>query len=230
MSASVSGGVGAGRLRAFWHSAIGKKVVMAVTGLIGIAYVIGHMVGNLQVFQGADKINGYAAILQGPLKSAVWAARAVLLAAVVLHVAAAWQLTQLDRAARPVAYARREPQISTIASRTMRWGGVLLLVFIVFHILHFTTGTVQPAPFVAGDVYGNVVGGFRVWWVTLFYVVAMVALGFHLVHGAWSSARTLGVSRPTPRPFRRPLAALVAILVAAGFAIVPLAVFFGIVK
>ena len=219
-----------GRLVAFWQSAIGKKVVMAVTGLIGIAYVIGHMLGNLQVFQGAEKINAYAAMLHGPLKSAVWAARIVLLAAVVLHVIAAWQLTRLDRAARPVGYARREPQISTLASRSMRWGGVLLLVFIVFHILHFTTGTVQPVPFVAGDVYGNMIGGFRIWWVTLFYVAAMVALGLHLFHGGWSFARTLGVARPSPRPFRRPLATAVAVVVAVGFAIVPLAVFFGLVQ
>ena len=219
-----------GRLVAFWQSAIGKKVVMAVTGLIGIAYVIGHMLGNLQVFQGAEKINAYAAMLHGPLKSAVWAARIVLLAAVVLHVIAAWQLTRLDRAARPVGYARREPQISTLASRSMRWGGVLLLVFIVFHILHFTTGTVQPVPFVAGDVYGNMIGCFRIWWVTLFYVAAMVALGLHLFHGGWSFARTLGVARPSPRPFRRPLATAVAVVVAVGFAIVPLAVFFGLVQ
>jgi succinate dehydrogenase / fumarate reductase cytochrome b subunit len=220
----------AGRLGAFWHSAIGKKVVMAVTGLIGVAYVIGHMAGNLQVFQGAEKINAYAATLHGPLKGVVWAARVVLLAAVVLHVVAAWQLTRLDRAARPVGYARREPQVSTLASRTMRWGGVLLLVFIVFHILHFTTGTVQPAAFVAGDVYGNIVGGFRIWWVTLFYVAAMAALGFHLFHGAWSSVRSLGLTQPSPRPLRRPVAALIALVVAIGFAVVPLAVFFGIVK
>ena len=219
-----------GRLATFWHSVIGKKAVMAVTGLIGVLYVVGHMAGNLQVFQGAEKINAYAAMLHGPLKGVVWAARAVLLAAVVLHVIAAWQLTQLDRAARPVGYARREPQVSTLASRSMRWGGVLLLLFIAFHILHFTTGTVQPAPFVAGDVYGNIVGGFRIWWVTLFYVAAMVALGFHLFHGAWSSARTLGVSRPSPRPLRRPVAALVAVAVAVGFAVVPLAVFFGLLQ
>jgi succinate dehydrogenase / fumarate reductase cytochrome b subunit len=219
-----------GRLAAFWHSAIGKKAVMAVTGVIGIAYVIGHMIGNLQLFQGAEKINAYAAVLQGPLKSAVWAARVVLLAAVVLHVIAAWQLTRIDRAARPVGYTRRDPQISTLASRSMRWGGVVLLLFIVFHILHFTTGTVQPVPFVAGDVYGNMIGGFRIWWVTLFYVVAMAALGFHLFHGGWSFARTLGLARPSPRPFRRPVAAVIAILVAVGFAIVPLAVFFRLVQ
>jgi succinate dehydrogenase / fumarate reductase cytochrome b subunit len=219
-----------GRLATFWRSAIGKKIVMAVTGLIGVAYVIAHMVGNLQVFQGAEKLNGYAAILHGPLTGALWAARGVLVAAVVLHVLAAWQLTQLDRAARPTAYARREPQISTLASRTMRWGGVLLLVFIVLHVLHFTTGTIEPAPFVAGDVYGNIVGGFRVWWVVLFYVIAMAALGFHLYHGAWSFARTLGAVSPSPRPFRRPIAATIALVVAIGFAVVPLAVFFGFLK
>jgi succinate dehydrogenase / fumarate reductase cytochrome b subunit len=218
------------RLAVFWRSTIGKKVVMAITGLVGVAYVIAHMVGNLQVFQGAAKLNGYAAMLHGPLKGPLWAARVVLLAAVALHVVAAWQLTRLDRAARPASYARREPQIATIASRTMRWGGVLLLVFIVFHILHFTTGTIQPAPFVAGDVYGNLVGGFRVWWVALFYALAMLALGFHLYHGVWSSARTLGVASPSPRPFRRPIAATIALVIAAGFALVPLAVFFGIVK
>ena len=218
------------RLALFWRSAVGKKAVMAVTGIIGVVYVIAHMVGNLQAFQGAEKLNGYAAVLHGPLKGALWGARVVLVAAVVLHVVAAWQLTQLDRAARPTAYARQEPQISTLASRTMRWGGVLLLVFIVLHILHFTTGTVQPVPFVAGDVYGNLVGGFRVWWVSLFYMIAMLALGFHLYHGAWSSVRTLGAVSPSPRPFRRPLAATIAVVVAAGFALVPLAVFFGILK
>ncbi|HEU5171219.1 MAG TPA: succinate dehydrogenase cytochrome b subunit [Gemmatimonadales bacterium] len=220
----------AGRMLAIWQTTIGKKVVMALTGLIGVGYVVVHMLGNLQVFQGAEKLNAYAAALHGPLKGVVWVVRVVLLLAVVLHVAAAAQLTGRDRAARPVPYARRDPQVSTLASRTMRWGGVLLLVFIVFHVLHFTTGTVQPVPFVAGDVYGNVIGAFRVWWVTLFYALAMVALGFHLFHGAWSAARTLGAAPPSPRPLRRPVAAILALVVAVGFAIVPLAVFFGVVK
>lgn len=222
---------GLGRLGALWQTSVGKKAVMAITGLIGIGYVILHMLGNLQVFQGAETLNAYAAVLHGPLKGLVWAARIVLLLAVLLHVIAAWQLTQRDRSARPVAYVRHEPQVSTLASRTMRWGGGLLLVFIVFHILHFATGTIRPAGiFTVGDVYGNLVAGFRVWWVTLFYLAAMVALGLHLYHGAWSSARTLGAATPSPRPFRRPLAALVAIVVALGFAVVPAAVFFGILK
>jgi len=218
-------------VRAFWDSSVGKKAVMAVTGLIGIGYVILHMVGNLQVFQGAERLNAYAALLHGPLNELLWVARAVLVAAVVLHVVAAWQLTQRDRAARPTDYRVRRPQVSTLAARTMRWGGVLLLVFIVLHILHFTTGTVRPTgTFVPGDVYGNVVGSFRLWWVTLFYVAAMMALGFHLYHGAWSSVRTLGAAAPSRDLRHRPVAIFLAVVVAAGFCLVPVAVFFGLVK
>ncbi len=211
------------------RSSIGAKHVMAVTGLLLLLFAIVHMIGHLQMFGGQDVYNRYAHFLQS-LWEVKWPVRIGLLALLIVHLIVGIQLTARNRAARPVGYARREPQVSTLASRTMRAGGVLLLVFLVFHILHFTTGTVQPAPFVPGDVYGNLVGGFRVWWVALFYVVSMLALGFHLFHGAWSSARTLGVSRPTPRPFRRPVAALLAVLVAAGFAIVPLAIFFAIVK
>jgi len=218
-------------VRAFWDSSVGKKAVMAVTGLIGIGYVILHMVGNLQVFQGAERLNRYAALLHGPLNELLWVARAVLLAAVVLHLVAAWQLTQRDRAARPAGYRLRRPQVSTLASQTMRWGGVLLLVFIVLHLLHFTTGTVRPTgTFVPGDVYGNVIGSFRIWWVTLFYLIAMVALGLHLYHGAWSSVRTLGAGSPNRDLRHRPVAIVVAVAVAAGFCLVPLAVFFGLVK
>jgi succinate dehydrogenase / fumarate reductase, cytochrome b subunit len=218
-------------IRAFWDSSVGKKVVMAVTGLIGIGYVILHMIGNLQAFQGAARLNSYAAMLHGPLNELLLVARVVLLGAVVLHVVAAWQLTQRDRAARPTDYRIRRPQVSTLAAQTMRWGGVLLLIFIVLHLLHFTTGTIRPTGrFVPGDVYGNVIGSFRLWWVTLFYLIAMVALGFHLYHGAWSSVRTLGAASPGRDLRHRPVAIVVAVVVAGGFALVPLAVFFGLVK
>ena len=226
--------VGASRaraLRALWDSSVGKKAVMAVTGLIGIGFVIGHMVGDLQVFQGAARLNAYGALLHGPLNELLWGVRVVLIAAVVLHVVAAWQLTRRDRAARPVDYQTRRSQVSTTASRTMRWDGVLLLVFIVVHILHFTTGTMRPTgTFTPGDVYGNVTGSFRIGWVTLFYVVAMIALGFHLYHGAWSSVRSLGAANPARDLRHRPVAMLVAVVVAGGFALVPLAVYFGLVR
>lgn len=218
-------------VRAMWDSTVGKKVVMAVTGLIGIGFVLGHMIGNLQVFQGAERLNAYGALLHGPLNEGLWAVRVVLIACVVLHVVAAYQLTQRDKAARPMGYVRREPQVSTLAARTMRVGGVLLLAFIVFHILHFTTGTIRPTgTFEPGNVYGNVVGSFQIPWVTAFYVVAMLALGLHLYHGVWSSVRTLGVARPSPTPLRRPAAVVLAIVIAGGFALVPLAVLLGWVR
>ncbi len=218
------------RLRALWDSSVGKKVVMAATGLIGVLFVIGHMVGNLQMFQGAERINAYARMLHGPLNELLWALRVVLVAAVALHVVAAYQLTRRDRAARPVGYARRVPQVSTIASRTMRWGGVLLLVFIVVHILQFTTGTIRPAGvFVDGDVYANLVSGFRIPWVAAFYVVSMAALGLHLYHGAWSSVRSLGAAPASPRPLTRRIALLIAVIVSVGFALVPVAILAGLV-
>ena len=213
----------------FWRSTIGKKVVMGVTGLIGLGFVIGHMVGNLQAFAGAEKLDAYGALLHGPLHEVVLLARVVLIAAVVLHVTAAYQLTMLSRAARPVDYASRKPQVSTFASRTLRLGGVLLLVFIVFHILHFTIGSVHP-DFVEGKVYQNLVTGFQVKWVAIFYLIAMVSLGMHLFHGAWSSMRTLGLTKPSTHPLKRSLPVVIAVVVSSGFAAIPLAFLFGVLK
>jgi succinate dehydrogenase / fumarate reductase cytochrome b subunit len=221
-----------------YRSTIGKKVIMAVTGLILVGFVIVHMLGNLQVFIGPAKMNAYAAFLQG-LGELLWVARLILLAAVILHVTAAWQLTQIKNRARPIGYTRREPQVSTVASRTMRWGGVLLLVFIVFHILHFTTGTVFPVAsrpdamypaFSHTDVYGNVISAFRTPWVVSFYVVAMLFLMLHLFHGAWSSMRTLGLSKPSRHPLHRRVATVIALVVWLGFTAVPVAVFLGVIR
>lgn len=215
----------------FYRSLIGKHVIMAVTGLIGVGFLIAHMAGNLQVFEGAAKINTYAHFLHGPANELLLTLRVVLIIAVLLHILMSWQLTRRNRAARPDAYRKREPQVSTIASRTMRWGGVLIAVFIVLHILHFTTLDIRPAgPMVAGDVFANVTKSFRIWWVTLFYLVAMLFLGLHLYHGAWSSVRTLGLRGPSPSPLVRRVAGTIAIIIAAGFALVPFAVFAGWVK
>ncbi len=219
-----------GGLRGFYASTIGKKVVMGVTGLIWIGFVIFHSLGNLLVFRGPDAINSYSRFLKST-GELLWTLRAVLVVTVVLHVIAAVQLTRQSRAARPIGYTRRESQVATISSRTMRWGGAVLLIFIVVHILHFTTGTIRPAGvFSREDVYANVVLSFRIWWVTVFYVVAMVALGLHLFHGAWSSVRSIGVSPPSPQPLHRKISVVVAILVWAAFTAIPLAVVFGIVR
>ncbi len=219
-----------GRLRKFYGSVVGKKVVMGVTGLIGIGFVILHSLGNLLVFRGAAAINSYSHFLTST-GELLWTLRVMLLLAVVLHVIAAIQLTRQSRAARPIGYTKRETQVATISSRTMRWGGALLLVFIVVHILHFTTGNIRPAGvFSREDVYANVVTSFRIWWVTLFYVVAMIALGLHLLHGAWSSVRSIGVSPPSPQPLHKRLSLLIAVFVWAAFTAVPVAVLSGIVR
>ncbi|HEY2851646.1 MAG TPA: succinate dehydrogenase cytochrome b subunit [Gemmatimonadaceae bacterium] len=221
----------------FYRSTIGKKIIMAVTGLIGIAFVIGHMAGNLQAFVGRDKLNAYGALLHGPLGELLWVVRLVLIVSVLLHVLMAYQLTMRARTARPVGYKQRETQVSTLASRTMRWGGVLLLLFIILHILHFTTGQVDPARWrgqldTAGrrDVYGNLVASFHIWWVAAFYVLAMIFLGLHLYHGAWSSVRTLGFAQPSPHPLHRRIALVVAVVVWLGFTLVPLGVLAGLIR
>ncbi|HUR93465.1 MAG TPA: succinate dehydrogenase cytochrome b subunit [Gemmatimonadales bacterium] len=217
------------RVLAVWRTSVGKKAVMAVTGLIMVAYLVTHVLANLLVFQGPEKINAYSRFLHGT-GGALWAARLALLAAVILHIAAAVQLTTRKAAARPVGYAGgRQPQVSTLASRTIRWGGVLILLFLVYHILHFTLGTVHGS-FVEGDPYHNVAAGFANPLVVVFYELALVAVGLHLYHGVWSSGRSLGVSQPSPHPIRRQLALALSVLVWAGFAVIPVAVYAGVIR
>jgi succinate dehydrogenase / fumarate reductase cytochrome b subunit len=217
------------RVLALWRTSVGKKAVMAVTGIILVAYLVTHVVANLLVFQGPDKINAYSRFLHGT-GGALWLARLVLLAAVVLHIVAAVQLTARRQAARPIGYAGgRESQVSTLASRTIRWGGGLILVFLVYHILHFTLGTVH-ASFVDGDPYHNVAAGFTSPLVVLFYELAMAAVGLHLYHGIWSSGRSLGLSEPSPHPIRRQLALALSVLVWAGFTVIPIAVYLGMIR
>ncbi|MGI9078885.1 MAG: succinate dehydrogenase cytochrome b subunit [Gemmatimonadaceae bacterium] len=209
----------------FWRSTIGKKMVMAVTGIIMIGFVVGHLLGNLLVFRGPEKLNSYAAFLRGT-GGALWMARLVLLASVILHVVAAVQLTRLERRARPIGYYRKEPQVSTLAARTIRWGGLLIFFFVVLHLLHFTTGTVHPT-FNKTDVYANMISAFRVPWISALYIVAMAALGLHLYHGTWSSIRTLGMNRASRDPLKRRAAALLATAVWLGFTIIPVAILAG---
>jgi succinate dehydrogenase / fumarate reductase cytochrome b subunit len=219
-----------GGLRSFYGSMVGKKVVMGVTGLIWIGFVIIHALGNLLVFRGSAAINSYSHFLKST-GELLWALRIVLFIAVILHVIAAVQLTRQSRAARPIGYVKQERQVATIGSRTMRWGGALILVFIVLHLLHFTTGTIRPAGvFAPEDVYANVITSFRIWWVALFYVIAMIALGLHVFHGAWSSVRSIGVSPESPEPLHHRISLAIAILLWAAFTAVPVAVFTGIVR
>ncbi len=219
------------------RSAIGQKAVMAITGLVLFGFVLGHLAGNLKLYQGPEKLNAYAEWLRDvgtpalPRGGLLWAARCVLLAAVLLHIAAAWRLTVLNRRARPIDYAQRQNVQASYAARTMRWGGVIVLLFVVYHLAHFTWGLAWAHPdFIPGDVYHNVVAGFRAPWVALLYVVAQVALGLHLHHGLWSLFQSLGWNHPRWNPWRQRFATTFALLVAAGNISFPLAVLAGLVR
>ena len=216
-------------LAAFWRSTIGKKIVMAVTGVIMIGWIAGHVSGNLLVFRGADAMNHYAAFLKS-LGAALWVARGVILVAVALHITSAYQLTMVARRARPKDYAVRVPQVSTWASRTMRWGGVLLLFFIVFHLAHFTLGWIDSATFSDTDVYSNVVIGLSQPLYAAFYILAMGALGLHIFHGAWAVVRTAGLAKPSRHPLHRRIATVLAIGIWLGFTVIPVGVMLGIVR
>ncbi len=218
-----------------YQTSIGKKVVMAVTGLILFGYVIAHMLGNLKIYQGRDYINAYGVFLReagGPLfghEQLLWIVRIVLLVSVVLHMWAAYQLTRVDLASRPVRYAMRKNQEYGYAARTLRWGGVLIALFIVYHILHLTTGTAHPR-FVEGDVYNNVVVGFQNPLVSLFYIAAQIALALHLYHGAWSMFQTLGLNNSTNKRFWRGFATAASTALALGNISIPVAVLLGILR
>jgi succinate dehydrogenase / fumarate reductase cytochrome b subunit len=218
-------------MNAFVESTIGRKAVMAVTGIVLVGFVLVHMIGNLQMFlPDHEAINHYGRFLREMLHgTGIWIARAVLLSSVVLHIAAAWSLTRTSWRARPIAYAAVTPDASTYASRTMRWSGPILALFIVYHLLHFTIGSVHPA-FVDGDVYRNVIVGFSVWPVSIAYVVAMLALGLHLRHGMWSMLQSLGASHPRWNAARDGAATVLTALIVLGFISVPLAVLAGVLK
>jgi len=206
----------------FWDSTVGKKSVMALTGAIGLGYLIAHVIGNLLVFRGPAKIDAYAGFLKSNL-GLLWAARAILLVAVIAHIIAAFQLTRISQKSRPIRYKRWRSVGSDFASRTMRWTGPIVGIFIVYHLLHFTVGIVHP-DFHEGQVYHNVIAGFRVWYVSAFYIVAMLALFGHLYHGAWSMFQSIGLNHPKYNKLVRTLTTIVTIFVVVGFISIPVAV------
>lgn len=226
------------RVVTLYRSSVGKKALMAVSGILLVLFVIGHMLGNLKAFQstgssGVHPLDEYGVFLRGlgypivPEYGVLWVARIVLLLAVGAHIVAAVQLWRQSRTARGKGYRKETSQVFSYASRTMRWGGVIVLLFVIYHILHFTTGDVHPQ-FEYGSVYANLVIGFQQTPVALFYLVAVGALSLHLYHGLWSVFATLGVQNVRVQRFRRPLAAAVAVGLFVGYAIVPVAVMAGI--
>ena len=214
----------------FWQTTVGKKAIMAVTGFILFGFICGHLLGNLQIFEPPEKINRYAAFLKSvPLF--LWSARITLLVAVGLHIWSSFELWLLQREARPIKYVKKANLNSTYASRTMIWSGPIILTFVIWHLLQFTLGAVHPgAPFDEHNVYNNVVLGFQVWPVSLFYIIAMTMLCYHLYHGLWSMFQSLGISHPVYTPILRVLAKVVAILIAIGYISIPAAVLAGLIK
>lgn len=217
------------RAQQFFASTLGKKVVMAVSGAVWIGYVIAHMLGNLQIFAGRETINGYSQFLHDS-PALLWGARAVLLVALVAHVAAYLSLTRTNAAARPQGYARRRDTKTTFAAKAMVWTGPLLLFFIIYHVLHLTLLVTPNVPLEPHDVYGNLVTSFRVPWIVALYATAMVFLGLHLFHGGWSFLQTLGANHPQWNAARKAFAILVTVIVVGGFLAVPLSILAGIVK
>ncbi|MGF7235746.1 MAG: succinate dehydrogenase cytochrome b subunit [Frankia sp.] len=218
-----------------WRSTIGKKAVMAVTGLIMLLFLLLHMLGNLKIFFGPHDFDAYAAWLrtigEPVLHGAwfLWIQRAVLLVAVVLHITCAAQLSRRDLAARPTRYAHGQRAQASFATRTMRWGGVILALFIVWHLLDLTAGVTNPH-FQEGRPYHNVVADFQVWWINLIYIVAVLMVGLHINHGFWSAASTLGIHRPARDTAIRVIGTTLAVAITAGFLAVPIGVMTGLVS
>lgn len=209
----------------FWDAPIGKKTVMAITGMILFGFVLVHMAGNLQVFLGQEKFDAYGRLLRVE-PALLWFARLVLLVSVLLHIVASIQLAALNQKSRPLAYQKRTAIDSSLASRTMMWSGPLLAVFIVYHILHFTLGVVHPN-YQDGRVYDNVISGFRVIPVAIVYIVSMILLGMHLNHGLWSMFQSIGVSNPRYSAGLRRFAKFFSVLIVLGFIAIPIAVLAG---
>lgn len=218
------------------NSSIGAKAVMAVTGIVLVLFVLGHMLGNLQVFGGPDLLNSYAAKLQslGPL---LWLIRLFLLVVFVVHIRAAMLVVKRSRDARPVAYVGRKDLATTFAARTMLASGILVALFVVYHILHFTTGTIDPADAYGRqdaegrhDVYAMVVQGFRHLPTTAVYVIAQLVLALHLSHGVSSLLQTLGLRSRRNADRVKLLGPAFAAVILIGNLSIPLAIAAGLVR
>jgi succinate dehydrogenase / fumarate reductase cytochrome b subunit len=223
-----------------YSTSVGKKYVMAVTGIMMIGFVIVHMIGNLKMYLGAGDFNHYAEFLREllvpilPRTVTLWLLRLGLIGAVLLHIHAAYGLTRVNHNARSVKYqSARDYQVANFASRTMRWTGIIITLFVVWHLADLTWGTLNAVgtdgTFVRGDVYNNVDRSLSRVPVALLYIVANIALGIHLFHGVWSLFQSLGWNNPRFNKWRRQLATGIATIVVVGNCSFPVAVLAGIV-
>ena len=222
-------------LIAFYQSSIGKKYIVAVTALLLILYVLGHLVGNLQIYLGPDRINAYAKFLHdlGPI---LWVVRVILLAAFVIHIVATIQLAQENRLAKPQKYAVAGYQRSTMASRTMIVSGLIVLCFVIYHLLQFTLQVTDPEfrevhdSIGRHDVYRMLILGFRHPLVSLFYVIALFLLTTHLSHGFASVVQTLGINNRKIANFVSTGGQTLAWVVFAGYVSIPVTILLGIIR
>lgn len=215
------------RVLRFFEATIVKKAIVAVTGIVLFGFVVAHLLGNLQVFLGPERLNGYSAMLKNNIEL-LWPARIFLLVCVGAHIVATLQLARIKNSARPVAYAKKNNGHSSVASRTMYYSGPMILAFVIYHLLHMTLGTVHPQ-FSETDVYANLIYGFQQPIVAIAYVIAMALLCLHLNHGIWSIFQTLGLAHPAYTPRIKASARAVSILIFLGFVSIPAAVLAGIV-
>jgi succinate dehydrogenase / fumarate reductase cytochrome b subunit len=219
----------------FWRSAVGKKWVMALSGIALLGFVFAHMVGNLKVYLGAGHLNEYAEWLRTfgepvlPRTVLLWGLRIGLIGAFVLHIVAAYQLTRMNQKSRSGYQAPRDYVAANFASRTMRWTGVIVALFLIFHLADLTWGSANP-DFVRGDVYDNLFASFERVPVAIFYIVANLALAFHIFHGAWSMFQSLGWNNPRFNIYRRYFAAAFALVIGVGNVSMPLLIVTGVVS
>lgn len=218
------------------RSTIALKLAMAVSGIVFIGYVLAHMYGNLKAFAGHDAYNSYAHHLREfgepmlPYEGFLWIMRVALIVALVVHVGSAAALWRRANNARTVKYEVKKNKGSSLSSRTMRWGGLAILFFVIWHLIHFTIGKVNPAGGETNDPYNLMVESFDLWWMTLIYLVAMLALAMHLHHGTFSALQTLGFTNTaTSRARARVAGWVVAVVIAGGFSLVPLFTLFGVI-
>lgn len=223
------------KMRTARRTSVGMKMVMAITGVLFLLFVLAHMYGNLKVFSGQAAFDGYAhhlRVLGEPLlqySGFLWIMRITLLVSVVLHVWAAVSLWRRARRARGTPYVKFRPVQATLSSRTMRWGGLAVLLFVVFHLLQFTTVTIE----IGGSFdspYERVVAAFKTWYIVAVYALAMVALGMHLRHGIWSAVQTLGWSTRQRETAIKRTALVIALVIVVGFLAPPFSIYLGLVN
>ena len=211
----------------FWDTTVGKKTVMAATGVVLAGFVVAHLLGNLQIFLGPDQFNGYARALKA-LPELLWTVRIALIVSVALHIWSSIQLAVVKSEARPIGYVRQKSIASSYASRTMYMSGPIVAAFIIYHLMQFTFG-VGGTPYMESDPYGNVINGFRVPAVSLFYILAMALLCLHMRHGLSSMFQTLGLHHPRYTPGLKMIASTIATLIFFGFISIPIAIMAGVI-